>query len=82
MYSLQHCSNKTLLKTPITNQYQQQKQTRSIVPASVLTTTTTTAATESNCRLPLKQNHRSHLNIESVEYQAIKRNKESGSGNP
>ena len=78
MYSLQHCSNKTLLKTPITNQYQQQ-QTRSIVPATV--STTTTAATESNCRLPLKQNHGSHLNIESAEYQAIKRNKESGTVN-
>ena len=78
MYSLQHCSNKTLLKTPITNQYQQQ-QTRSIVPATV--STTTTAATESNCRLPLKQNQRSHLNIESAEYQAIKRNKESGTVN-
>ena len=82
MYSLQHCSNKTLLKTPITNQYQQQ-QTRSIVPATVSTTTiTTTAATEANCRLPLKQNHRSHLNIESAEYQAIKSNKESGTDCP
>ncbi|TMW50345.1 hypothetical protein DOY81_004580 [Sarcophaga bullata] len=77
MYSLQHCSNKTLLKTPITNQYQQQKQTQSIVPATVTTTTT-----ESNSRLPLKQNHRSHLNIESSNKQAIKRNKESGTVNP
>lgn len=43
MHSLQNLSNKTLLKSPITNQYQKQ-QKRNIVQATGTTTTIATAA--------------------------------------